>query len=258
MRNPTKAVVDGFADRRDAFFRTASGKPLVRAEKRPPLGPGRGNYVRHYSYSLMAFAARCLYLNEMVEEANAAVAENAQHYLDHPKDINDRDSFHWHAEIVLRLIEMYGPRGRKHPGLLTEATEALALQPIWMHTDTCSWPGKAEAVVSSTWNIYSSENHHVMDFTIHWHFARLARELDGYRHRPYQGGATAREHYEIWSEYFMLYCRERARKGLCVEMIRIGAGAYRLADHVVFDKATMKGGPPRTPRRRTLFARRGM
>ena len=36
---------------------------------KPPLGPGRGNYVRGYSYSIVGFAARCLYLNEMLEEA---------------------------------------------------------------------------------------------------------------------------------------------------------------------------------------------
>jgi hypothetical protein len=87
-------VVAGFDKRVDAMFRAESGNPLVRAEKQPPLGPGRGNYVRAYSYSMMGFASRCLYLNEMLDEANAALAENARHYLDNPKDINDRDSFH--------------------------------------------------------------------------------------------------------------------------------------------------------------------
>lgn len=106
-----EAVVAGFEQRVDAMFRAESGKPLVRAKKQKPLDPGRGNYVRAYSYSMVGFAARCLYLNEMLEEANAALAENAQHYLDNPLDINDRDSFHWHAEIVMRLIEMYGTNG---------------------------------------------------------------------------------------------------------------------------------------------------
>ena len=99
------AIREGFEDRVDVMFRAELGKPLVRAKKRPPLGPGRGNYVRHYSFSICEFAARCFYLNEQVEEANAALVENAQHYLDHPKDINDRDSFHWHIEMVFRLVE---------------------------------------------------------------------------------------------------------------------------------------------------------
>ncbi len=56
-------IVAGFDKRVEAMFRAESGKPLVRAEKRKPLGPGRGNYVRAYSYSMVGFAARCLYLH---------------------------------------------------------------------------------------------------------------------------------------------------------------------------------------------------
>lgn len=41
---------------------------------------------------MVEFVARCFCLGEMREEANAALAENTQHYLDNPKDINDRDS----------------------------------------------------------------------------------------------------------------------------------------------------------------------
>lgn len=43
-------VVAGFDKRVDAMFRAESGKQLVRAKKQKPLGPGRGNYVRAYSY----------------------------------------------------------------------------------------------------------------------------------------------------------------------------------------------------------------
>jgi hypothetical protein len=59
-----ETILTGFEERVDAMFRTESGQPLVRAEKKPPLGPGRGNYVRAYSYSMMRFAARCLYLGD--------------------------------------------------------------------------------------------------------------------------------------------------------------------------------------------------
>ena len=134
-----EAILAGFEKRVDAMFRAESGNPLVRAKKQKPLSPGRGNYVRAYSYSIMAFAARCLYLGEMLDEANVALAENARHYLDNPKDINDRDSFHWHAEIAMRLIEMYGANGTAHPGRITKETEALALKPVWLYAKMCSW-----------------------------------------------------------------------------------------------------------------------
>jgi hypothetical protein len=66
-------VVAGFDQRLDDMFRAESGKPLKRAKKNPPLKPGRGNYVRGYSYSMVGFAARCFYLGEMQDAANAAV-----------------------------------------------------------------------------------------------------------------------------------------------------------------------------------------
>jgi len=80
-------VLSGFEQRVDELFRSESGKALRRVKKLPPLKPGRGNYTRGYSYSMVQFAARCFYLGEMLEEANAALVENAQHYLDNPKDI---------------------------------------------------------------------------------------------------------------------------------------------------------------------------
>jgi hypothetical protein len=84
-----------FRNRVDQMFQAKSGKPLERAAKQPPLRPGSGNYTRAYSYSIVGFATRCFHLGEKLDEANAALVENARHYLDHPLDIIDRDSFHW-------------------------------------------------------------------------------------------------------------------------------------------------------------------
>ncbi len=211
-------VVASFKSRADAVIRAEAGKPLRRANKEAPLGKTRGPYVRAYSYSIVAFAARCFYLNERVDEANAALVENARYYLDHPLVICDRDSFHWHAESVLRLLEMYGPRGKLHAGRISAATESWLLRYMWVYTKKCSWLGKAEHRDSKTWDIYSSENHHAMDFTCHWHFSKYAMELPEYRNKTCDDGATLAEHYDAWNEYFVTYCRERARRGLCVEM----------------------------------------
>jgi len=215
--NPQE-VLSGFEKRVDAMFRAESERPLARAAKRQPLGPGRGNYVRHYSWSMVEFAARCLYLGEMLEEANAALVENARHYLDNPRDINDHDSFHWHADVVLRLVEIYGTGGRRAPGRVTPETEAVILEPVWIYARQYSKLSCAEHETSQTWHIYESENHHAMIFTLCWHFSGLARNRPEYRDRKYEDGATAAEHYRAWSEYFVVYCRERARKGMFIEM----------------------------------------
>jgi hypothetical protein len=174
--------------------------------------------VRGYSYSIIAFAARCLYLGERLDEANAALVENAQYFLDNPLAICDRDSFHWHGEIVLRLLEMYGPQGSVRAGLITKSTEAKVLEYMWIYTKKCSWLGKAEYKKSRTWNVYSSENHHAMDFTCHWHFSKYAKDRPEYKDLTCDDGATLAEHFKAWNAYIIEYCRERARRGLCVEM----------------------------------------
>jgi len=209
-------VIAGFDSRVDRMFKAESGKPLVRAKKNPPLKPGRGNYVRDYSYSMLAYAARCLYLNESLDQANAALVENAQHYLDHPKDVNDRDSFHWHASEVMRLLEMYGPNGTEAPGRLSQKTVDICLKPIFMYAKKL--PPRWEYKKSKTWHIYESENHHAMSFMTCWHFARIARNHPDYKDVKY-GGFTPAEHYEAWNKYFVAYCRERARKGMFIEMM---------------------------------------
>jgi len=220
-----EAVLAGFERRVDAIFRAEAGKPLLREAKHPPLSKERGPYVRGYSFSIMAFAARCFYLNEQIDEANAALVENARYYLDNPLAITDRDSFHWHAEIVLRLLEMYGPNGSVIPGRIGRETEAKVLEPMWLYTSKCSWREKADHKASGTWHLYSSENHHAMDFTCHWHFSKYAKELPQYRNRRCAAGATLSELYEAWNDYIVVYCRERAKKGLCVEMRSDGYNA---------------------------------
>lgn len=217
-----EAVVGGFEQRVDAVFRAEAGKPLVREPKRPPLSHGRGNYVRGYSYSIMAFATRCLYLNEMLDEANAALAENAQYYLDHASAICDRDSFHWHADTVMRLLEMYGTHGTAHPGRITPQTEALLLKPIWLYAKACSWLKKTEYQTSKTWHNYSSENHDAMDFVLCWQFAKLVKDLPEYRDLQYDEGGTPAEHFAAWNKYVVVYCLERARKGVCTEIMNTG------------------------------------
>jgi len=210
---------DGFTDRVDAMFRADSGKPLVRAAKKPPLRAGSGDFTRAYSDSMVWFAARCFYLNEQLDEANAALVENAQYYIDHPLDIIDRDSFHWHADIVMRLIEMYGTNGTARAGLLTPQTEAQCLKPIWIYVKDSAKHNKANHVESKTWHFLSTENHHAMDFTVQWHFAKLAKDRPEYRDQTLDDGTSLAEHYRSWNDYIVVYCRERAMKGTNIEIM---------------------------------------
>jgi len=236
--NELETIRQGFKTRVHSLFQAEAGKPLQRAEKRPPLKPGRGNYVRHYSFSICEFATRCFYLNEQIPEANAALVENAQHYLDHPKDINDRDSFHWHIEVVFGLIERYGTNGTVTPGLLTPETEAKILEPAWLYAKAHSKLTDAEIELSKTWHVWESENHHVQIFTTTWHFAKLAKDRPEYQNATYDDSGSVLDHYNAWTAYIKAYCTERAKKGLFIEMQNDGYNGILLKGlYNVFDYA---------------------
>ena len=118
---------------------------------------------------------------------------------------------------MLRLIEMYGSKGSVHAGRMSPETETLALKPIWQYASK-AWLAKAAADKKSIWHMYGSENHHAMDFTINWHFAKLAKDLPEYKNRKYEDGSIASQQYDAWTKYIITYCRERAKKSLCAEM----------------------------------------
>ena len=219
---PTAAPTT-FDERVARTFAVLRGQPLKRAAKQPPLAPGRGNYVRGYSFSIVEFATRCLVLDEQIAAANAALTENAQHYADNPADINDRDSFHWHAEMLCRLIEHYGRQGSVAAGRVTPATEDAMLDVLWRYAVQFSLPARFEAEQSRTWHVYESENHHLQGLTACWHVAKLAAASPAYRDRRYPDGGTPAAHLAAWTAYIKLYCLERARKGLFIE---VGSDGY--------------------------------
>jgi hypothetical protein len=176
------AIRDGFTPRVSALFAAKKGRPLVRAEPKPPLGAGRAPFVRGYSFALVEFAARCLWLEESNAAANAALQENAGYYLAHPGAIFDKDNFHWHSEVLLRLIEFFGANGSRRAGLLQPETERKILESIWLYArrnDSAAQPhthlAEADHAVSQTWFIKESENHHAQSFTTLWHFAKIVR-----------------------------------------------------------------------------------
>lgn len=220
------AIREGFDQRAAAVFAAEQGRPLQRAEKRAPLSPGRAQFVRAYSFSLVEFAARSLWLNEFTPEANAALQEGADYYLAHPREIYDKDNFHWHSEALLRLVELFGSTGTRRAGALTAATEKKILEAVWLYcrrresaARTHEHLAEADDAVSQTWYVKESENHHVQSFSTLWHFAQLARHRADFRDRRYDDGRTAADHWADWTRYAKLYFLERARKGMFIEMM---------------------------------------
>lgn len=192
--------------------------PFEPAEIRPPLREGSGNYTRHFSFSIVEFATWCFLTGQRVEEGNEALQRNARHYLENPDDLHDMDSFHWHSEMLCRLIEDFGPNGSLAPGRMTQETVDLTMAMLWEWARVNSKMEVAGSTGIEAMEMFGSENHHLQDVTSAWHFSKLASEDPAYRDRTYNDGSTPAEQYEAWNEYLKHWIRERARRGLFVEI----------------------------------------
>lgn len=223
-------IHDGFEARRDAAFEQLRGSPLTIAAKRPPLGPDRTLYTRHYSWSIIDFAFKTFWLEETNQyaAANEALIENCDYYIGSQKARDDRDSFYWSADELVRLVEFFGDNGSRTPGLISPECNAKMLEMMWLYVKNTSRLVDAEYVQSKTWHVYESENHHMQRFSTVWHFSKFLRNESAYRDRPYDDGFVAAEHFRAWTAYAKAWLVERAKKGLLIEMANGGYGMQTL------------------------------
>jgi len=221
-------IRQGYELRRQEAFIALKGQPLVVAKKLPPLEPGRTIFTRNFSYSLVDFAFKALWLNEQLDVANNALSENADYYIDNLFAMQDRDNFYWAADEWLRLLEYYGSIGSLHPGRITKETEAKLFKMMWQYNKVFSKIAKAEFEISRTWFVDESENHHIQRFSTYWHFAKFLKDQPEYRNLKYDDGFTSKEHYDAWNIYSKHWLVERAKKGLFVEMANESYGLETL------------------------------
>lgn len=217
----------GFVTRRDAAFESLRAASLVVAPLDYNYQTSTGCPLsRAFSYSLSDFAFKSLWLNANVDQANAALVQNADFYLNNPTYLRDRDSFYWSADEWLRLLEFFGSNGTKAPGRITAATEAKLYQLMFLYMQTwspaVSTPSNplpySEYIVSNTWNVDGSENHHAMQFCTYWHFCKLLKNNATYASQKFPDGTSADQIYTALTTYIKHWIQERAKKGLFVEM----------------------------------------
>jgi len=117
------AIRDGFDTRVADLFKDQKGKTLDETFKVD------WNESLAHSYPRTAYAAVQFWLNENIDSANIALKEYGQYFIDKPDE--NRMNVGWHTEMAIRLIEMYGSKGRKSPGLLKPETEKKIMEGIW-------------------------------------------------------------------------------------------------------------------------------
>lgn len=224
------AAVRAASERRhEEFFRKDAGKPLVPAPIKPNWNK-RGDYTRDYGHAIVVFAMRAFWLGERLDEANAALRELCEYHLARPQTLLEVHSFPSVCDALLRVERFFGPRGSRAPGRLTAETRATVLRTLWAWASEKSKLADAETKESQTWHLEHSENHHAQHFSTCWGFSLVLQGEPEYRDRRYADGHTAREHYVAWTAYLREYLRERAAKGMTVEI-----------DSPSYASATLKG-----------------
>lgn len=233
-------IRDAFDIRRDAAFEELRGDALVRGAVQSPISGSGVLYYRDLCYSLIDFAAKCFWNEEMNDEANAALVEHCEIFDNATEEskswpnMRDGDSFYWASDELCRILEYWGTNGTRKAGLLKPEVEAKILHMMWIFVKDQSYltqyvqkdvNGKsgylsivpADFSQNNTWHVEGSENHHIMRFYTKWHFSKLLKDLPDYKDLRSDDGHVPAEHYAAWTAYVKQYIKERAKKGLFVE-----------------------------------------
>lgn len=201
----------------DDFFRSQKGRPLTRSDINEDW-KNRGDFTRHYCQSIVLFAMRAFYLGEQTQEANAALRELCEYHLARPKTFLDVHSFPSATDALLRLCKFYGPRGSKAAGRMDDATYDIILKTMWEWSRVNSRVEDADVARTRTLHLTNSENHHAQHFSTCWGFALMLKDEPAYQKLEYNDRRTAREHFDAWSAYLREYLRQRAAKGMLIEI----------------------------------------
>ena len=106
-----------------------------------------------------------------------------------------------------------------------EAENAI-LEMLWEWAAPVCCTELADA--KKVWWMWGSENHHLMAWVSFWGAAQIFEEHPDYKDRTYDDGTTPAEMAAAFDTYFKLWLRERATKGLLVEIASPTYAKYSL------------------------------
>jgi len=201
------AIRDGFDARRDQMLADQVADPY----------PSSNPVWCNQDYALAA-----LYLNVEPNAANAAVIEACDLVLNDPC-CPGACSFHWRGNLFYRIYEYFKHNSSYFPGRLTPEAEAKICEVMWFYAQSESFLADAATEPYKTWQFWSSENHTAQHYTTCWSAAAILKDVAPYNSYTYNDGSTAQQQYEAWTEFFKEYLRERAKRGLLLE---IGSHTY--------------------------------
>lgn len=187
----------------------------------PPEGTGGPGLWHHEDFALAAY-----WFNEKTAEADDGILLLQEEFYPAALESFEAGGFHWHAYLQERIYFLYSSRSKHFPGRMSVEAENAILEMLW------AWAApvcrKELASPERVWWYWGSENHHMMAWVSFWGAAKIFKDHPDYRNRTYADGSTPTEMAAAFDEYFKVYARERATKGLLVEVASPGYSKYTL------------------------------
>ena len=202
----------------DAFeaVRQARGDRVNRLMRRmlaPPKGTRFPNHVDlHFAMASMWLGQRTSDGNDAVRRAYANVLKGSAKMT---PDLAYTQKWRF-MRLWLRLYFFFADKGIVGPDRLDADARAKMLGLFWNYAAKTSTVHRARR--EFVWHIQGSENHDMMDLSNAFLCVQALKNARAYRGRKLPDGHTPREHYDAWNAYYKLYCDERARHGLFVEI----------------------------------------
>ena len=204
------AIRDGFDGRRDSMLASQVAKPYPSGD---PTVPEQWSLA---VWGLQDYALAALYLNTELPQANQAVIDAVDLMLG---DFELMDhSGHWKGNLFFRIYQFFAADSEYYPGRLTPAAEAKICEFFWEWGKSRSRVSDTNIEIYQTWSYWGSENHDGQRDTTAWSAASILKDVAPYNTYTFDDGYTAQQHYDAWTAYATEYLRERAKKGLCIEL----------------------------------------
>ena len=186
------------------------------------------------------FAFGGLWLNQQLPQANQRLRDAYQAFLDQKESQTMTpevaEIVKWQMRTWLRIYYFFCDTSKFYPNRLERQTQDLLEELFWNYGVRKSKLQRADT--KYIWIIQGSENHDMMDLSNAFLSVQAVKDLPKYRDRKLPDGYTAEQHYEAWNAYYKLYCEERAKYGLYVEVFSPTYGKYFVPELInIFDFA---------------------
>jgi hypothetical protein len=172
-----------------------------------------------------------LWLNRDLETSNALLRTAYQAILgDEPKmtpEIADEKA-KWQMRTWVRIYCLFSSKSAWRPGRLDAENERCIEDLLWNYALAKSSVKRAQP--EYIWFIQGSENHDAMDLVNAFLAVQALSTRPEYTKRTLADGHNLREHCEAWTAYYKLYCEERIKYGLFIEIASPTYGKYMIPE----------------------------